>query len=873
MEMMEPSKREESVGLSQPPFPAGATETERLARGYGPVLRRLFAWAFGPVSYPAGLADQVQALAREGVVVHVSRSASLVIFLFLQHLLVRLGAPAAWAVSGLGTRIWLPLARLFAGRKAVRAPFGDDVPRAVRAGRSALVFLRKPGSLVASVGEGIADPFPALVALQRTQSRPIFLVPELVIWTRNPAALQRNLLDVLFGEPEAPGFWRSLFSFVLNRRRAFVRVGQPVNLQAFVAENAELDDRVIARKVRGALHQHLARETRVITGPPLKHPERLIQETLRDRHLRAVLAQVARERGRADGSVEREAEKALREIAARYSPRTVDLFRWVLSWVFRRIYDGIEVDEEGIARVARASARAPLVVCPSHKSHIDYLIVSYLFFERGLVPPHIAAGINLDFWPVGTLFRKSGAFFIRRSIKGDKVYAAVLKAYVKKLLKDGFSQEFFIEGGRSRTGKVLLPRFGMLSMEVDAWVEGVRPDVAFAPVWIGYAKIIEERSYAHELGGGEKRPEDLSALLSAPQVLTSRYGRIHLRIDEPLSLAELAAQRGFDRENHTEAEKRDLVRALGFRVVEGINRVALVTPMGLTCTVLLAHDQRGLAARDFVDRATFLARLVRDAGGQLSFPFDAEDLDPRAAGHVGQARAALVRDRSLVVHESAGEQIYAVVEEKRLTLDYYKNTALHFFVPDALLATAALTSTERTRDALERRTLALSRLFKHEFIYEAGAFSALFARRVERFLELGLLRPHANGGGEELEPVPEARAHLRLLADLLVNFVETYLAAAEALGPLLNGPRDARDLVKGALERARGAYLAGRLRRRESLNKATFENAFALFEERGLLARSGEKQKQRAAGPALRSRADADALVEEIRSFLVERAG
>lgn len=855
-----------------PPDPAARPRDldahERIERAYGGILQRAFRWAFQPVTYPAAASENLRALADRGPVVYVSRSAAFVTFVFFQHLFLRIGAPVAQAVVGLGSPVWAFWGRFLAGRRVVRAPLKDDVVRAVSNGENAMVFLRRPGSLVAQAVLSAKDPFPALVRAQRTLDRPIHLVPQILIWERRPPALRKSLFDALFGEPEAPGLFRSLISFLWNRRRAFVKFGEPVDLKAFLDRNPGATDEIIARKVRGVLHQHLARETRVVTGPPLKSSERLIRETLRDRGLRATLAELTRERGKADSALEREAEKDVREIAAQYSPRMIDFLGWLLGLVFERIYDGVDVDEAGVDRLKQVASRGPLVVCPSHKSHIDYLVMSFVFYRRGLVPPHIAAGINLSFWPLGPVFRRSGAFFIRRSFKGDRVYAAALKAYVRKLVKDGFSQEFFVEGQRSRTGKVLLPRYGMLAMEVDAWIDGVRPDITFCPTWIGYAQIIEGSAYARELAGGEKKKEDLGALLRAPTVLTSRYGRVYIRFDEPVSLEAIAKERGFDRDSHTDEDKRRLTRALGFRIVEGINRATALTPSGLLSTALLAHDRRGLTAPDLRDRLEFLARLAQDAGGTTTFQLTPEALDPLGTGPIREARAALEKAKSITVHETGGEHIFQVVPAERVAMDYPKNTALHFFVPDALLATALLTSKGRGRADLQARTLAVSRLFKHEFIYPAGGFAPLFDRRVARFEQLGLVRVE----GGEVHPTPGGAPRLRLLADLVVNFVESYIVATDALSLLLTAPREQRELLKLTLERARASYLAGRIRKYESLSRVTFENALVHFEELGVLEKTGEKGRSLRLSEPNRSTEALAARLDEVRAFLVEKA-
>ena len=190
-------------------------------------------------------------------------------------------------------------------------------------------------------------------------------------------------------------------------------------------------------------------------------------------------------------AVLKEAEKDLKEIASRFDPAFVQLARPLLAAAFHRLYTSVEVDEAGLAAMKRAATDAPIVLCPSHKSHIDYLVLSWLLYENGMTPPHIAAGINLAFWPFGSIARRGGAFFIRRKVKGDRIYTAVLRAYVKHLLRDRFPQEFYVEGGRSRTGKLLSPKTGLVSMEVVAWLDGAADDVVFVPIAVDYEKLIE----------------------------------------------------------------------------------------------------------------------------------------------------------------------------------------------------------------------------------------------------------------------------------------------------------------------------------------------------------------------------------------------
>src|SRR5260370_7692435 len=201
------------------------------------------------------------------------------------------------------------------------------------------------------------------------------------------------------------------------------------------------------------------------------------------------------------------------------------------------MYGGIGGEGGGWDRAMKGAARGPVVFCPSHKSHIDYLVMSFVLWKRGYSMPLVAAGANLSFFPLGPFFRRGGAFFLRRSFKGDVVYTAVFKAYLKKLVREGVHQEFFPEGGRSRTGKLLTPKLGMLTWEVEAVLEGARDDLNFVPVSIAYEKVPESKSYSRELAGPAKRPEDLKPLLSVWKVLRSRFARITLPFLHPLPLA------------------------------------------------------------------------------------------------------------------------------------------------------------------------------------------------------------------------------------------------------------------------------------------------------------------------------------------------
>ena len=801
-----------------------------------PPARGLLARWFEPIRVTREAPAQLRELASRGSLVFVMRSAGLLNFLYLRWFLRRHGLPPLRAAQGFhGFFGWI--ARVRRSRRAFEG--------AVEAGDASLVFLGRPGP---------DDPFGALVRRQRDLPRPVQLVPALLVWSRRAQKLKPSMSDVLFGSPEAPNAFANAVAFLRSFRRAFFHVGRPLDLAAAIAERPGDPDGVLGRKLRGALHQHLAREFRTAVGPPLKAPSRVREKVLRDRTLRAAIETIAKERGRPAEAVYAEAGRDLREIASRYDPRFVDVMRPILSWVFGRLYTSVEADEEGLARVKRAAGEAPVVLCPSHKSHVDYLVISWLLYEHGMTPPHIGAGINLAFWPFGHIARRGGAFFIRRKVKGDRIYTAVLRAYVKHLLRDRFPQEFYVEGGRSRTGKLLFPKTGLVSMEVDAWLDGAADDVLFVPIAIDYEKLIEASSYAKELAGGEKEKESLRGLLGVARVLFRRYERLYVQFGEPISLRRTAEERlgaraaalalddafdGAPERDGPAAEKRRLVQALANRIAYGISRAVTITPVGLVAAALLSHVRRGLGAAEVSRRVELLRYVAAEGGARFARDLAGATSSPLPPGPIADAVRRLVADGAVRVEVAAGETIYQVVDEKRPLLDFQRNAVIHRYVAPALVAAAARAAgTPGAIPEIRARALWLSRLFKLEFMYRVGAgFDEIFDEHLAFLIRVGALARE----GDRVRPGENAWT-LDFLAELVRAYLEAYRLAAEtalALGAGRAAVADRRTLVKDALERGRAAFLSGGIALRESLSKATLENAVEWLLVQGLLAEEG----------------------------------
>ena len=821
----------------------------------------------------------IRAAAERGQVIYIGRSLSWLDFLALDWLTKEHGLPLVRFTNDVGLSVVEPFGR-GARRLSLKSPIPDDeaLIQCVGQGHSALLFLRRPPDAAEMQAQGVrhggdmeVDLIRTLVELQRKSERPFLLLPQTFVWTKRPANVERSVIDVLFGPSEWPGRARTLMRLLVNYKNAMVRSGEPFDVLAFLRSKPELSDAQAADAIRYALLRRMERERVVAVGPSQKTATRIREEVLRSPRVREHLTRAASEARKPLVQVEAEAKKELEQLVAAPDTNVVELFHQVVDRVWNRIYDGIVVDKEGLERVREAGRRGPLVFMPSHKSHIDYLLVSDVLYSSGMAPPLIAAGDNLSFFPLGPVLRHSGAFFIKRSFKGKKLYPQLVDAYIRKILVEGWNVEVFVEGGRSRTGKMLPPKLGILTMIVDAALKlRGHKEIRFVPISIGYERIVEEGSYVAESEGGDKQPENLQSLLRTPRVLRSRYGRLYLQFGEILSFDEAYAETtALGSEKHgapaepahelTPPERRALVQRIAHRVTYEINRVTMVTPAALAATALMSHRARGIARKELVERARVLlsafgrfdariARTLRDRRGELRPDALDEALQLFLDGRL--VVVANDKEKSKKAPQSF-EPVYTIPGDRRVALEYHKNAVLHFFVPSALVASALLAlGGEASVEGLRVRVRELSRLFKLEFQYRADAeFDDIFEDTLGVMVQAGEIvlgdvasrDGHTGGEPAVRRAAGEGGRRVAMYAEMVRTYFEAYGFALAQTETLTDALVLKKDWNKQALARGQRAWFAGELDLRESVSRHKLENALQLFAERGIVKSEGDK--------------------------------
>ena len=705
--------------------------------------------------------------------------------------------------------------------------------KAIQEGTTSLVFLVDPKGFLKRFVHGEKGNLEFLLETQKEMERPIFVVPQLVLYKRTPEKSYTTLSSALFGFKDHPGVIRKIALFFRHNRRAVIDFGEPLNLQEYLEHQpTERPMPDTASEVRRMLVDRIDSQKRIVLGPIMKSRQQYRELVLMDPKVREAIDKQASKDKKKRRHTRKKAGEYFDEIAADYNVSYVQSFYIALTWFWNKIFKGIEVDRESLAKVREWARRGTLVYVPSHKSHIDYLILNYILFGANMHTPRIAAGTNLAFWPMGYIFRKSGAFFIRRTFRRARLYMEVFNRYIKALLQEGSPIEFFIEGGRSRNGKLVRPKTGFLAILLQAYREGFCDDLIFVPASIGYDRILEEKSYLKELGGGEKKQENITQIIKARRFLKKRYGKIYVHFSEPFSLREYLTGR--------DPAAANAHKELAFHLVRAINAVSPVSPLSLVATAILANHRKGFYLSELDTTVNtllgFLKRQEAPIAGTL------ED----ASKAVQETISLLIAWKIVGVMEdapSAEDTFCFVDDEKKLELEYYKNNIIHFFIPHALVAVSLLTGTEEIK---EMEQIAddygfLKWVFKKEFVFEENEDPR---ESVSAILECLKDSSYVvdSGGGRGYQVTKLGLDKLPIWAALAKTYLESYWVASRALIQQYKKGDKGEDVLKNMNYLGKRYQKQGTIEHIGALSQLNFKNAAAFFQEKVIKAKTDNEQ-------------------------------
>lgn len=499
------------------------------------------------------------------------------------------------------------------------------------------------------------------------------LVPVTVLWGRAPKqqdGILRALLAESWQRRNPVGHWLAV---LLHGRQAHIHFGAPLSMRELL--HGAPDPTLAARKCARVLRTHFGRQRTTAIGPDVSHRHTQVEALLAAPEVRAAIEAEAVREKLPVAMARARARRHVLAIASDYSYAVVRAGELLLSWLWTRLFDGVELRNFEVP--TRLAAGQSVVYVPCHRSHFDYLLLSYVIFRGGLTPPHIAAGDNLDLPLLGLLLRRGGAFFLRRSFKGDPLYATVFAEYLHLMLSRGFPIEFFIEGGRSRSGRLLPPKAGLLGMTVHSYVRRHERPLVFVPVYIGYEKLPEGASFVGELAGQPKQRESWWGLLSSVRLLRRHFGKVYVNFGEPLSLGDWLDARHPGWRSVAGADwQRAAVGEIADELARRINAAALLNPVNLVALALLATPQ-ATADADALARQIEHLQALLPAGQAAALAAPAAGADCIAA--------ALRLEAVHRIEHPLGALIGADADEAAL-LAYFRNNVLHFYALPALIA-------------------------------------------------------------------------------------------------------------------------------------------------------------------------------------------
>ena len=559
----------------------------------------------------------------------------------------------------------------------------------------------------------------------------IKIVPVSLFWGHQPDR-EKSLFKLLLSENwSATSRLKKFLAMLFHPGHILVQFGYPIALDELISSEPEQPRQI--RKLLRLLRVNFNNQRQAIIGPDLSHRRTLLNNILASDEVRGAIEREARTNKVTFLSVEKKAMSYAQEIASDQSYRIIRFFDMLLTWLWNKLYAGIEVNHiDGVKQMAQSHE---IIYTPCHRSHIDYLLLSYVLYHNGLTPPHIAAGKNLNLPIVGPLLRRAGAFFMRRSFQGDGLYKEVFDEYLHQVFTGGFSVEYFIEGSRSRTGRTLPPRTGMLRMTVSSFYKDSKKPIVFMPVYFGYERVLESSTYMAELSGKDKQSESVFDIFGIFRSMKRDFGQVTVNFGEPLPLQEFMDERLPEWQQLTAPSSLQLSETclqLAENLATRINESVAVKPTNLVAVALLSTTRQNIEEQYLLDQIELLRTVAQKCGptsGSITNASPREILD-QAIEIVGLSKTE--HQFGTIVSATPGQSI---------ALAYNANSVIHVYALPSLVARFVKTETQTDKHSLSDFAGQLFPFLKSEMFlhWAASDLEEVLDTVVETLAELGVV--------------------------------------------------------------------------------------------------------------------------------------
>ncbi len=625
------------------------------------------------------------------------------------------------------------------------------------------------------------------------------LIPVNLIWGRTPTKERKNLnIGTLLADQESPNWLRKFFIVLFLGRDSLVRFSEALSFRN-ITDNHGNDD-VAAHKFLRVARFHFHRQTIAAKGPRLMHRKQMFTALFANPSVQRIISDEANSKKLSESEVKKQALAIMNEIAGDYSVSWVRFGEIILHWLWARLYSAIKVSNAKVLRQLAQDGHE-IIYVPCHRSHMDYLLLSYVILHEGMVMPRIAAGINLNFWPAGPIFRKGGAFFIRRSFGGNRLYSTIFREYLGLLFERGYSVKYYTEGGRSRTGKVLAPKTGMLAMTIQSLLRGIDRPLTLVPVYLGYEHVMEVGTYHKELSGSKKQNESMFGVLKAIKNLRN-YGNGYVNFGEPVNINEFLNQRVPDwKESIDPIDPQKptwltpTVNVLAEQVMENINKSAAINGVALIALILHASKNNALSKVELETQIDFFLTMQRQA------PFSQQLTIPEESGK--ELISHVISLNKVTITEDSFGSLVSLSDTAKLEMRYYRNNILHTYAVPALICRLLDKHNKISQDELISKVQDLTALLKEDlYLYQDAEKVAEQTQQVLTvLLEQGIAKQSKAGFlslSEDVASLSQVHAMAECIDESLQRLaIITYLTAR--LAPLRK--RDLEDKVVAIAKR------------------------------------------------------------------------
>lgn len=608
------------------------------------------------------------------------------------------------------------------------------------------------------------------------------LIPASIVWGRKPNIEKPDAsVRAIVADQESPTWFKKFFIVAFLGRNTLVRYSEPLSLRTMADTHGS--DQTIAKKLLRVARFHFFRQKIAATGPRLMHRQQMFKTLMKNPAIVRVIEEEAAAKGISKEAAQKQALDMMNEIAGDYRESMIRVGERVLHWLWNRLYSDLEVHNASRLREL-ADDGHEIIYVPCHRSHMDYLLLTYIIYQQGLVTPRIAAGINLNFWPAGPIFRKAGAFFIRRSFGGNRMYSTVFREYLGLLFERGYAVKYYSEGGRSRTGKLLEPKTGMLAMTIQSLLRGIDRPLSIVPVYLGYEHVMEVGTYYKELSGSKKQNESVFGVLKAIKNLRN-YGKGHINFGEPVNINQFL-------NTHVPEWKQDIdeidpqkpswltptVNLLAHDVMVKINKSAAINGVSLIAMILHATEHKALPRKDLEQQLDLFLAIQR------AVPYSSEITMPNETGK--QLLDHAIALKKVTVDKDSYGDIISLGDFAVLEMRYYRNNILHCYILPAFICRLLDKMSKISRDSIDTQVCQLIELLHTDlFLWQQGDEIKEHINQVLTFLSDNGIAKVSKAGFWSLTATQEQRVFVQLLGEVCDETLQR-LAIITSLGQRLS---------------------------------------------------------------------------------------